>query len=388
MKVARWAHSLWVTAYRYSTTHGGRWSGKSYEEGQVHVSDMRQLDGLYVFARQYQKSIEDSNFELVKTIIKDEDWTHLFNIGKTSIYSYESGARATFIGLEKSVDSMKSMHNIRRLWVEQAEKVKREALTAAVSSVRAPGSKVAFTWNPTFEDDPIEDYVNNPTNDTLDNFVNYYDNPFKGPEFDSDYARVKRQTPELLEHIYYGKFRTLAANSPFGSNAIRLSIRPPEVIGSHRIAGVDIAYTEGEDSDYTAYVVGDELGNVLYTGHFKEEDTNKRFATLADGVGDVAYVSVDATEAGGKMVSQSYKAMDIKTHPIIFSRTVKTNLVRYAAKRMSDGRTTFQDKLLESEIVIYNEDPRTGRFGASKPHHDDVATAYLLYLNAVRTFHG
>ena len=340
-----------------------------------------------MFTRQFQKSIHDSSFQAVKNIIREEGWEgKYFRILTNTIVSKETGAEAVFLGLDRSSANIMSMEDITMLQVEQAEKAKQEAFDEVLPSVRGDGSQIILIWNPQLPTTPVELFRKHELDGTLSINANYWNNAFLGPEFYSDYERVKTQTPHKLRNIYYGDFLSVSANNPFGKS-VDECYREAYSKGSILLAGVDPAWTEGDESDWTAIVIGDELGNKTRKVHFREQNPIKRTERIIQSVKGVDFFVLDSTDSGAQYIQEAAREAGIPCLPIKFNNKVKQNLVRYTADRMAQGRTSYLDDDLKLELQHFDEKQTPSglaTFSAVAGFHDDLVCAYMLYLNACR----
>lgn len=384
MKINKWALPLYQTKWSRAYIKGGRWSSKSQEVAHYVACTMRRYSGTFACCRQFQNSIDQSCFSLLKDIIINEGWSHLFHITSRTIVSKETGAIAVFMGLERNAQSVKSQNNIRLLWIEEANYVNEESYTLVLPSVRANGAQMIFTWNPQYEEDYIETMCNNRADDDLCLHINYADNAFLNEAFHKEYADSIRRNPELEQHIWYGAYRPATASNPFGAKLIdaavdRDFITPVPI--PETVVGVDVAYSS--DGDYTALVKMDTAGNVLSAHHFREEDADARASMIQSLCEGTSYILIDCTEAAGKTVYQHLRKRGYPAREFFFSRKSKTEIVTTLADRFLEGKVSITNQPeLVRELKLFGSDGK-GKYEAVRGH-DDLVCAMLLASECLR----
>lgn len=139
--------------YRYFLYSGGRASGKSTSVAQALAVRATSEPILVLCAREFQNSLRESNYALIKQTIEDlnlEGWEILKDELK-----HENGSRFIFRGLHNNASGIRSIEGVNVCWVEEAQFVSMESLTALDPSIRAENSTLIFTYNPMKHSDPV-----------------------------------------------------------------------------------------------------------------------------------------------------------------------------------------------------------------------------------------
>jgi phage terminase large subunit len=209
---------------RFKIIVGGRGSGKSQGIADICLMDAQTKSIKIACFREFQNSIEDS----VHSLLKGE-------IERLEIQGYESqnnvirhsdGGEFKFKGLARNIESVKSMSGFDRVWVEEAQTISADSLKMLVPTIRAAGSEIWMTANPTSSGDPFSQRFIVPFQDQLfrDGYyeddlhliilVNYSDNPFFPVELENDRLWDMDNLPRAqYDHIWEGKFNDSVENS-------------------------------------------------------------------------------------------------------------------------------------------------------------------------------
>lgn len=193
--------------YRYIAIHGGRASGKSHAIAEYIIE--RSLAGKcdVLCAREFQKSLEFSVKKLLESKIAKFKVGHLFDIQKNCIKSVNGGI-IVFIGLaENTSESIKSFEAFDILWYEEAQVCSSRSLEMIRPTLRKDDAQIIFTWNPTFETDPVDVFfrgADEPPPNTLVLEVNFTENPWVPNSMLEEAAYDKERDPDKYNHIWLG----------------------------------------------------------------------------------------------------------------------------------------------------------------------------------------
>jgi phage terminase large subunit len=170
-----------------------------------------------VCIREVQKTIEDSSKALIEKKIAEYGFGALFDAQESRIKRL-GGGDCIFRGMQNhNSDNIKSLEGRTFAWADEAHKLSKRSIELLTPTIRAPGSKLVFTWNPENADDPVETLFreNAQDPDFLCLTVNYYDNPWFPDELRKDMERDKRRDPAKYSHIWEGAYRALADGQVF-----------------------------------------------------------------------------------------------------------------------------------------------------------------------------
>lgn len=214
---AEWAVPLLEPA-RYKGASGGRASAKSHFFAELAVEEMVCDPELrFVCIREVQRSLRFSAKSLVESKIRKFglEWSRrspdgLFEILKTEIRHTRGEGIMIFEGMQDhTADSLKSLENFGRAWVEEAQSISQRSLDLLLPTIRSPGSELWFSWNPDQPEDPVDAFFAD-MKQADDDFVHvhstYLDNPFCPPEMLREAERMRTTDPDAYDHIWLGKY--------------------------------------------------------------------------------------------------------------------------------------------------------------------------------------
>lgn len=168
------------------------------------------VTGVVVCGREFMNSLAESSFAEVAAAIAEEPWlSSKYEVGETFIRTRDGRVEFAFIGLRRSLFSLKSKARILILWVDEAEQVSETAWSIADPTVREEGSEIWVTWNPQrkksathkrFREDPP------PYSKIVK--MNWRDNPWFPKTLDIKRDNDKKKRPDQYEHIWEGDFVT------------------------------------------------------------------------------------------------------------------------------------------------------------------------------------
>ena len=199
---------------RYYGIHGGRGSGKSnfVAETVVEQSIIAKQD--VVCLRETQKSLKFSVKKLIESKIEAMNAGAYFDVQDKIIKSVRGGV-IIFEGMQNhTADSIKSLEGFDIAWFEEAQSASQKSLDLLRPTIRKPGSRLVFTWNPNEPTDPIEQLLRPkdaaPPPDSIVVEVNWQDNPWFPDELRKEMEYDRGRDPDKYRHVWEGQF---ASNS-------------------------------------------------------------------------------------------------------------------------------------------------------------------------------
>ncbi|WP_074578044.1 phage terminase large subunit [Polaromonas sp. JS666] len=195
---------------------GGRGSAKTRSFAKMiaargYMYGMEGVTGQLVCGRQFMNSLEDSSLEECKRAIEEEPWlAAYYEIGEKYIKSRDGRIWFTFVGLDRSVASIKSKGRILILWVDEAEPVTDAAWGVVIPTLREEGSdwnaELWVTWNPKRKTSAVEKRFLG-TKDPLIKIVelNWRDNPKFPAKLERERQRDLEERPDQYGHIWEGE---------------------------------------------------------------------------------------------------------------------------------------------------------------------------------------
>jgi phage terminase large subunit len=164
--------------FRFLDWHGGRGGGKSRTVATGLIMQATERHERVLCGREVQKSIKDS----VKRLLDDE----IDRLGlRKAFVSTETEIRGPndslflFAGIRGNANGIKSIEGITTFWGEEAQAFSQASLDTLIPTIRAPGSRLIFTWNPDLPTDPIDAMFRGekgPPPNTISREINHDDN--------------------------------------------------------------------------------------------------------------------------------------------------------------------------------------------------------------------
>jgi len=190
---------------RYKIFHGGRGGAKSQSIARALLIQGYSEKHKILCAREIQKSIQDSVHSLLKEQITELGLESFYTITKTDIRG-ANGTEFLFAGLRSNIANIKSIPNITRAWVEEAQSASVSNIKTLALTVRAKDSEIWLSFNPDLEDDPIyQEYVVYPPDDSIVVAINYDDNPFFPEVLRKEMESDKKRNFIEYQHTWLGK---------------------------------------------------------------------------------------------------------------------------------------------------------------------------------------
>ena len=137
---------------RFRIAIGGRGSGKSMTVAMMCIIEAVQGKRI-LCCREFQNSIAESVHSLVASLITDLEVPG-FTVTRDRI-SHDSGGEFIFRGLSRNIESVKSLHGVNVVWLEEAQTISEESLRILTPTIREAGSYFLMCANPRSEADPF-----------------------------------------------------------------------------------------------------------------------------------------------------------------------------------------------------------------------------------------
>lgn len=198
---------------RYKAAHGGRGSGKSWFFATAMVLEALNLadkGGLRaVCIREVQKSLKESAKRLIEDRIQALGVGPLFDVQTTQIGT-PGGGLVMFQGMQDhTAESIKSLEGFQRAWVEEAQTLSERSLDLLRPTIRADGSELWFSWNPTRKTDAVDVLFRGEKGAPPGSIMveaNYFDNPFLPDVLRQEATLCLENDPDKFDHIWFGEY--------------------------------------------------------------------------------------------------------------------------------------------------------------------------------------
>lgn len=217
---------------RYRGAFGGRGSAKSRTFAKMMAVDAYRfsqmgVSGVMICGREFQNSLKDSSFSEVKAAIESTPWLlPYFDIGREYIRTADGRVEFLFLGLRNNIESIKSIANILRLWIDEAETVPEASwviigatvfrVQMLVDGALKTISEVWVTWNPKRKTAAVNQRfrVACPTGAKVVE-INYQDNPWFPDGLEQERLDDLRDRPEIYGHIWDGDYLVVQTGAYF-----------------------------------------------------------------------------------------------------------------------------------------------------------------------------
>lgn len=202
--------------WRHICYHGGRSSGKSTTVAIFLVTLASSKPLRVLCCREVQNSIAESVHKLLGDIIAKYNLPG-WEVTRETIRNV-NGSEFIFKGLRGNAQSIKSLEGIDICWVEEAQTVSMESIDILIPTIRKEGSYIIWTFNRLTESDPVwERIAGNPDERTYVRQVNSNEvERLLSPEIIAEREKMRKENPELFEHVWLGKPMTVATGSIYG----------------------------------------------------------------------------------------------------------------------------------------------------------------------------
>ena len=202
--------------WRHICYHGGRSSGKSTTVAIFLVTLASSKPLRVLCCREVQNSIAESVHKLLGDIIAKYNLPG-WEVTRETIRNV-NGSEFIFKGLRGNAQSIKSLEGIDICWCEEAQTISMESIDVLIPTIRKEGSYFIWTFNRLTENDPVwERIAGNPDERTYVRQVNSNEvERLLSPEIIAEREKMRKDNPELFEHVWLGKPMTVATGSIYG----------------------------------------------------------------------------------------------------------------------------------------------------------------------------
>lgn len=325
---------LFDERWRHIVFYGGRSSGKSTAVAYSLLLRGRIKKLRILCTREYQNSITDSVYKLLKDLIEKHNLTD-YEVLRDSIRNI-NGTEFIFKGLKKDMQAIKSMEGIDISWQEEAQSISGDSIDTLIPTIRKNGSQLIWTFNRLTELDAV--YVKLCLNQTDDTYVAKVNSEVlerigQLPQVIIDErAKMKEQEPSLFAHVWLGEPLAQTDNAILNRDTvIEAMSRKIDTDGAVEI-GVDVARY---GSDRSTFYKRKGLGLVASSEYTKLALTElaTKLEIFADFDKDIR-IKIDDTGIGGGltdiMKERGYNVVPINFGASASDKDKYTNLISEA----------------------------------------------------------
>ena len=211
VKTAPWFLDHFSDPGAFNTIYGGRSSGKTYQVAQWLILEAYRRSCRIACLRQFQASIKQSVKQTMEWAINHLGLADEFQIGSYEIKCGRTGSTIIFLGVERNVESIRGMHDLSHVWVEEAQMLKGEHWeTLEPTFMRGDHvTQMWFTWNPRYRSDWVwKRFVQNPQADDRIRKISWRDNQVSGwhtAQSEDSRRRFIDSNPQRYPHVWEGE---------------------------------------------------------------------------------------------------------------------------------------------------------------------------------------
>jgi len=199
---------------RYRVIVGGAGSGKSFFTAQETIINMiSNPEYSYLAIRKTSRSIKNSIFLLLQTLISDYNLGNMFTVNKSDMSIIcLNGARLVTSGLD-DVEKLKSIVGINRIWVEEANEISEKDFNQLDLRLRGKnklGYQMTLTFNPVSELHWLKKRffdIGDP--DALTSRTTYKDNPYLDDQYKLTLERLKDEDYQYYRIYALGEWGSI-----------------------------------------------------------------------------------------------------------------------------------------------------------------------------------
>lgn len=220
-------HFLLTESCRYKILYGGRGAGKTQNIARALVILAHDKKLRILCCREFQNSISESVYEILKIQIHSLGWENDFDIQAQKIICRLTGAEFFFKGLRYNIESIKSLAEIDIVWVEEANTVSKATWDKLSPTIRGRhisdprgnlgpfgnGPEIWISFNPELDsDETYKRFVLNPPNklDTKGNLysivekINWSDNKWFPDDLMEEMLQLKAKDENRWLEVWEG----------------------------------------------------------------------------------------------------------------------------------------------------------------------------------------
>lgn len=382
---------------RYKVAFGGRGGAKSMSIADMLAMKAQTEGALVGCLREYQNSIEDSVFALLKAEVERLKIPGYKNYNNK--IEHTSGGGFRFRGLARSIDAIKSMFGFKYFWLEEGQFISEASLQILTPTLREENSELWISANPMSKADPFSQRFIEPYKKEIDKYgfyeddlhyivkINHSDNPWFPAELElerqNDYISLPRA---LYDHIWEGEYNDSVDNALINAKWFDTCIDAHLTLGFEplgiRMSSHDPS-DEGEDTKGYAFRHGSVVLQVeeKTTGDINEgcdwatglamNNQSDGFVWDCDGVGIGLNRQVSQAFEGKNVRLSQYKGSEKPERPESIYEPIdaeKSNII--SASNQKKNKEVFKNLRVQKYFELRNRIYRTYEAIVKGTYHD------------------
>jgi phage terminase large subunit len=259
-----YAGDLWEP-YRHVAWHGGRGGGKSYTVATALVLQAMERHERVLCGREIQKSIRDSSKRLLDDAIDRLGVRAAFQSTDNEIRG-PNDSLFLFSGIKGNANGIRSIEGVTTFWGDEAQAFSQSSIDSVEPTIRRPGSRLIWTWNPDLETDPVDAMFRGNNLDDKTGFtpppnsivreINYTDNPWFPDVLRESLEYVRGRDYDKYLHIWEGEYRRNSEARVFKNWRVEEFDSPPNV--EYRM-GADFGFSIDPSCAVRCWIDGTQL---------------------------------------------------------------------------------------------------------------------------------
>jgi phage terminase large subunit len=263
IELPEYAEDLWQP-FRHLAWHGGRGGGKSYTVATALVLQAMERHERVLCGRELQKSIRDSSKRLIDDAIERLGVRKAFQSTEQEIRGPHDSL-FLFSGIKGNANGIKSMEGVTTFWGDEAQAFSQSSIDTLVPTIRKPGSRLIWTWNPDLETDPVdamfrggnldeEDAAKfSPPPSSIVREINYTDNPWFPDVLRLEMEYDRGRDFDKFRHVWKGEYRRNSEARVFKNWKVEAFESDPNA--EYRL-GADFGFSIDPSCLVRCYIVG------------------------------------------------------------------------------------------------------------------------------------
>jgi len=236
-----YATDLWKP-FRHLAWYGGRGGAKSHSAATGLVLQATERHERVLCGRELQKSIRDSSKRLIDDAIARLKLGAAFTSTDTEIRG-PNESLFLFSGIKGNANGIKSIEGITTFWGDEAQAFSQASIDTLIPTIRKPGSRLIWTWNPDLETDPVDAMFRGdevPPNSIV-RHVNYSDNPWFPDVLRLEMEFDRTRDIDKFNHIWRGQYRQNSEARVFRNWKVDSEVESPA--GAEYRLGADFGFS-------------------------------------------------------------------------------------------------------------------------------------------------
>jgi phage terminase large subunit len=275
---------LYTDKSRFIILRGSAGSGKSYALAQHAILSLMQEKVKWMVLRKTGRSLRESVFALLRSVIAEMDLYEYFKVNKTDMsIEFANGSMIIMSGLD-DVEKLKSIHGVDKIWIEEASEITEADFKQINLRLRGKGKnhQIYLSFNPIDENHWIKNvfFDIGKDNATLHHST-YKDNSFLDEEYKQELEKLKNIDEYYYKVYALGEWGSISNARVFHNVVIEDFKYKPEDLQNIRY-GQDYGFVHASTLMGCGFRENDMY---IFMEHYYKEHTNGQFIKKVEASG-------------------------------------------------------------------------------------------------------